>query len=46
MYVGILDQSGEVLVHRPMHTTPEAFLQAMAPERQRIVVAAECMVTW
>ena len=46
MYVCILDQSGEVLVHRHMKTTPEAFLQAIAPYRQGIVVAAECMFTW
>jgi transposase len=46
MYVCILDQSGEVLVHRNMKTTPEAFLQAIAPYRQGIVVAAECMFTW
>src|SRR5262249_37282833 len=46
MYVCILDQSGEVLVHRNMKTTPETFLQAIAPYRQGIVVAVECMFTW
>jgi transposase len=46
MYVCILDQSGEILVHRNMKTTPEAFLQAIAPYRQGIVVAVECMFTW
>jgi transposase len=46
MYVCILDQSGEILVHRNMKTTPEAFLHAIAPYRQGIVVAAECMFTW
>jgi hypothetical protein len=46
MSVCILDQSGEVLVHRHMNTTPEAFLQAIAPYRQGIVVAAECLFTW
>ena len=39
MDVCILDQSGEILVHRNMQTTPEAFLQASAPYRQGIVVA-------
>src|SRR5205823_7603829 len=29
-----------------MKTTPEAFLQAIAPYRQGIVVAVECMFTW
>ena len=46
MYVCILDQNGEVLVHRNMKTDPEAFLKAIAPYRQGIVVAVECMFTW
>jgi len=46
MYLCILDQHGEILVHRNMKTTPEAFLQAIAPYRQGIVVAVECMFTW
>jgi len=31
MYVCILDQHREVLVHRNRQTDPEAFLQALAP---------------
>ena len=46
MYVCILDHNGEIVVHRNMKTTPEAFLQAIAPYRQGIVVAVECMFTW
>src|ERR671925_1838992 len=46
MYVCILDQSGEVLVHRNMKTEPDIFLKAIAPYRQGIVVAVECMFTW
>jgi transposase len=46
MYVCILSQSGEVLVHRNMKTDPEAFLKAIAPYRQGLVVAVECMFTW
>jgi transposase len=46
MYVCILDQNSEVLVHRHMKTDPEAFLQAMAPYRPGIVVAVECLFTW
>ena len=46
MYVCILDQNGEILVHRNMKTDPEAFLKAIAPYRQGIVVAVECMFTW
>jgi transposase len=46
MYVCLLDQGGEVLVHRNMTTAPEAFLQAIAPYRQGIVVAVECLFPW
>jgi hypothetical protein len=46
MYVCILDQRGEFLVHRNMKTSPEACLNAIAPYRQGIVVAVECMFTW
>jgi transposase len=46
MYVCILDQSGEVLVHRNMKTDPELFLKAIAPYRQGMVLAVECMFTW
>src|SRR5206468_3861503 len=46
MYVCILDQAGETLLHRHMQTTPEALLKAIAPSRDPIVVAAACMFTW
>jgi transposase len=46
MYVCILDGAGEVLVHRNMPSTPEAFLATVAPYRDDLVVAAECMFTW
>ena len=46
MYVCILDQHSEILVHRNMTTSPEAFLHVIAPYRQGIVVAVECMFTW
>src|SRR6267142_842089 len=46
MYVCILNQAGETLVHRNMTATPEALLKAIAPYRDQIVLAAECMFTW
>jgi Transposase len=46
MYVCILDQHSEILVPRNMKTSPEAFLNVIAPYRQGIVVAVECMFTW
>ena len=46
MYVCILDTAGQVLVHRNVASTPEDFLEVVAPYRDDLVVAAECMFTW
>jgi transposase len=46
MYVCILHQAGETLLHRNMKTHPETFLKAIAPSRDGLVVAVECMCTW
>jgi transposase len=46
MYVCILDATGQVLVHRNVPSTPEALLEVVAPHRDDLVVAAECMFTW
>jgi transposase len=46
MYVCILNQDGEIMLHRNMQANPEPFLKAIAPYREDIVVAVECMFTW
>ena len=46
MYVCILDAAGEIVVERNLPTTPEAFLEAIAPYRDGLVVACECLFTW
>jgi len=46
MYVCILSQDGEILLHRNMKTSPEMFLKAIAPYREDLVVAVECIFTW
>lgn len=46
MYVCVLDQEGNVLLHRDLPTEPEVFLKAIAPFRENLVVAVECMFTW
>ena len=46
MYVCILDSASQTLVHRNMPSTPEAVLAVVAPYREDVVVAAECMFTW
>jgi transposase len=46
MYVCILDSAGQVLVHRNLPAKPEAFLETIAPYREDLVVAVECIFTW
>ena len=46
LYLCILNQAGEVLLHRNLRATPEAFLKAITPYREDLVVAVECMFTW
>jgi len=46
MYVCILDQTGTKLVHKNLPTTPDAFLRVIAPYREDVVVAVECIFTW
>lgn len=46
MYLCILDQGGEILLHHNIHCDPAAFLRAVAPYRDDLVVAVECMFTW
>src|SRR5262245_38007659 len=46
MYVCILSHEGEIVLHRNMKAGPEPFLQAVAPDREGLVVAVECSFTW
>lgn len=46
MYLCILNQAGEVLLHRNMKSEPQAFLAAIAPYREDLVVGAECIFCW
>jgi transposase len=46
MYVCILDSQGQILLHRNMACVPELFLKAIAPFREDISVAVECIFTW
>jgi len=46
MYVCILNHDGEIVVHRNMPTSPEALLKTIAPYREQIVIAVECIFTW
>ena len=46
MYLCILDQAGEVLLHKDFRANPAAFLKAVANYREDPVVAVECISTW
>jgi hypothetical protein len=46
MAVGILSHEGESLVHRKRQAAPAPLLQAIAPYREGLVVAVECLFTW
>jgi len=46
MFLCILDETGEVRLHRNIKTDREVFLKVIEPYREDIVVAVECMFTW
>jgi transposase len=46
MSVCSVNHDGEILVHRNMKAAPEPFLKAVAPYRDGLVVAVECIFTW
>jgi Transposase len=46
MYVCLVNHAGEILLHRNMKAAPDPFLKAIAPYREGLVVAVECMFTW
>lgn len=46
MYLCIVDQAGNVVLHLNLPADTEAFLAAIAPFRDGLVVACECMFAW
>jgi transposase len=46
MYICILDAEGTIRVHRNGPATPEHFVNVIAPYREDLVVAVECIFTW
>ena len=46
MSLCVLNQEGEVLLHRKMQAGPDPFLKAIAPYREDLVVCVECLFTW
>ncbi len=46
MYVCILDQAGNILIHRNLPADLQKFLTIITPYREDVVVAVECIFTW
>jgi hypothetical protein len=46
MSLCLVNQDGEIVLHRNMRAAPEPFLQAIAPYREALVVCVECIFTW
>lgn len=46
MFLCVLDERGYPLLERNIKTDPELFLKTIAPYREDVVVAVECMFTW
>jgi transposase len=46
MYLAVVNQQGETLFHKNIRTRADEFLFAIAPYREDLVVAAECMFAW
>ena len=46
MYLCILDANGQVVFDKNLAAQPDAFLQAVAPFRDGLVVAVECLFCW
>ena len=46
MYACVQNAEGKILLHRNMKANPEAFLKAIEPFREDVVVGVECIFTW
>ena len=46
MFTHILDHEGKTVFERDLPAGPEAFLDAIKPFRQGLVVGCECMFAW
>ena len=46
LYVCILGQEGNILIHKNIKTKPDVLLALIAPYREDLVVGVECMFSW
>lgn len=45
LYVCILNQAGEIVLHKNIKATPDALTKAPAPYQSNLVIGVECMFT-
>lgn len=46
LFICILDNDGNILMHKNIAAKPEPFLKAISPYREDIIVGVECMFSW
>ncbi len=46
LYICILNQEGQTLIHKNIKATPEALITLIAPYREDLVIGVECMFAW
>ena len=46
MYVCIVNNEGKILLHKNIPTNKECFLKLIAPYRENLAIAVECMFCW
>ncbi|MCP3849363.1 MAG: IS110 family transposase [Gammaproteobacteria bacterium] len=46
LYLCILNQAGEIVLHKNIKARPDALLKAIEPYRSDLVIGVECMFTW
>jgi transposase len=46
LYICILDQNGDICVHKKIKASPEALEKTLKPYRHDVVVGVECMFSW
>lgn len=46
MYLCILDHQGQTVLHQNLRTDPDAFLRAIEPFREGLVIGVECVFSW
>lgn len=45
-YLCILNESGEIVLHQNLPAKPKAFIKAIKPYREDLIVGVECMFSW